>query len=164
MTFTGKRPCSAGDLLWKLYGVNAGSADGAASSATEPKSSPPGLVDSAKEGAASMRGASSPGFRTEAVGPGVFACLVTPSPCERLRPEGRPAPVRQGPATTTGGLTPRHLLFGHTESLHDIPTPSKDLKYHFRTATKRRKRKCKLPKDSGWLNYISHRPPPASAD
>lgn len=69
-----------------------------------------------------------PGFRTEAVGPGVFACLVTPSPCERLRPEVRPAPVCQGLATTTGGLTPRHLLFGHTQSLHDIPTPSKDLK------------------------------------
>lgn len=96
--------------------------------ATEPESSPPGLVDSEKEGAASMRGASSPGFRTKAVGLRVFACLVMPSPCERLRPEVRPAPVRRGPATTTGGLTPRHLLFGHTQSLHDIPTPSKDLK------------------------------------
>lgn len=65
MTFTGRLLYSAGDLLWKLCGVNAGPADGAASSATELESSPPGLVDSEKEGAASMRGASSPAVRTE---------------------------------------------------------------------------------------------------
>ena len=70
LTFTGKLLCSAGDLLWKLYGVNAGPADGAASSATELQSSPPGLVDSEKEGAANMRVASSPAVRTERSDPG----------------------------------------------------------------------------------------------